>query len=184
MLKQVDISHNRIRHSASFRQTISRLFSNSYHLVDVNVADAVAYLPIDTFASNVHLEKIDLSQNKLQKITFSLTHLLNLEVFDIRNNSIERLDKLSRKLLDKLYNNQRRMRNITNNSTLLVDMGGNPFTCDCQSIDFLKWFASSPMFSSTRHLYSCATRQIQVMNAHIMRQGKIVNGLNVNKGKF
>ena len=117
--------------------------------------NGIPFLPNDTFFSNTMLERIDLSENSFQQITFEITHLRHLKVLDMQKNSIESLNTFSRISLDKLYNHQNKETSETDNHSLLADLRGNPFSCSCQSLDFLKWFVSSPVFKYTRHQYSC-----------------------------
>ena len=111
--------------------------------------NGIPFLPSDTFLSNTMLERIDLSENCFQQMTFEINHLRHLKLLDMQKNSIESLNAFSRNSLDKLYNHQNKETGETDNHSLLADLRGNPFSCSCQSLDFLKWFVSSPVFKST-----------------------------------
>ena len=36
-----------------------------------------------------------------------------------------------------------------------MDLRGNPFSCDCDSLAFIQWFVKSPIFSRTLDMYTC-----------------------------
>ena len=156
-LRRIDISHNKLGIRKTGHEAFSELFRKNYNLREINVANnSLQFLPPETFLSNKLLEKIDLSENKLTQISFDISHLAQLEVLDMRNNYIESLDYDSRNQLDNLYKSRKRKPlSPGNNVTLLVDLRGNRFVCNCQSLDFLKWFVDSPIFSVTGQLYHC-----------------------------
>lgn len=115
-------------------------------------------MPADTVLNNTKLETIHMSLNNMQQITFEISHLRDLKILDMRYNSIETLNAFSRDSLDKLYNLQEQIHQpAAETSSLVVDLRGNPFSCDCRSMEFLKWFVNSPIVSPTRHMYFCKT---------------------------
>ena len=157
-LRRVDLSQNKLGVSDSSTEALSELFRENSLLEEINIANnSLLVLPRETFLSNKALEKIDLSGNKLKQITFDLSHLTNLTNLNLRNNCIETLDFGSRKTLDKLhvYSSRKKQHSTGNNFSLMVDLRNNRFVCDCRSMEFLKWFVDSPIFSSTKHLYHC-----------------------------
>ena len=156
LLRKVDISHNKLGISNSSTEALSVLFRENVRLEEINIANnSLLEIPRQTFLSNNLLENIDLSGNKLKQITFNISHLANLTSLNMRNNYIETLDLNSRNTLDKLYCIRKKQLSTGNNASLLVDLRGNRFVCDCRSINFLRWFVDSPIFSSSRHLYHC-----------------------------
>ena len=156
-LRRVDISHNNLGSSKTSSEAFSVLFRENYQLEEIIAANNnILFLPRNTFLSNMLLEKLDLAGNKMKQLTFEISHLTRLKVLDMRNNSIETLDSFSRQAVDKLYSfGGKKHISIETNASLLVDLRGNPFTCDCRSLDFLTWFVESPIFLSTRYTYLC-----------------------------
>ena len=155
LLRQIDISNNRLGHSKLINTTFSNLFrTNNVISIILMAGNGIHNLPNHTFMFNTLLETIDISENAFQQITFGIDHLRHLNVLDMRNNAIQYLNEFSRNSLDMLYNHQNE-RAEEARYQLFVDLRGNPFTCSCDSLDFLMWFALSPIFKSTRYQYSC-----------------------------
>ena len=105
------------------------------------------------FVHNRAIEYLDLSSNALQQITFEIKQLLNLSELKMSKNLITYLDAASRKRLDDLYN--LKCKQSCNHSSFTVDLQENPFSCGCESLEFIEWFISSPMFDGSRSMYSC-----------------------------
>ena len=158
-LMKIDLSKNKLSKNKLFDETFSVLFQNNTKLEEINLSDnGLMYLPPITFTFNRYLKRIDISNNAIRQISFNISRLINLDLLDMRNNSIKHLDEFSRGNLYSLYKMQRRRRNhVKQNttSTFLIDLRGNPFSCECDSLQFIKWFAVSPIFTATRHLYHC-----------------------------
>ena len=55
--------------------------------------------------------------------------------------------------MDDLYN--LKCMQSCNYSSFTVDLQENPFSCGCESLEFIEWFISSPMFDKSRSMYSC-----------------------------
>ena len=49
-----------------------------------------------------------------------------------------------------------------NNIIFIVDLRDNPFSCQCDSLDFLQWFIDSPVFDKTRDQYNCEIDDLSV----------------------
>ena len=160
-LRQIDLGNNRLSETHLYDQILSKLFNNNLLLKEINLANnGLQYLPKGTFSFNPKLTEITLNQNRFQQINFNITHLSRLKFLDLRNNSIEFLNAFSRDSLDKLYKTQAKTQTNQEGykfykTKFVVDLRGNPFSCRCEALSFLSWFASSPLFSSTRHLYYC-----------------------------
>ena len=156
-LTKVDLSHNNLHMMTPDTNTWLALFAHKHLLQTIDLSfNKLTDLPKDTFKSNVNLQELNLQGNRFQQITFSISHLLGLEILDFRNNSVQFLDGHSRQSLQALHDS-RQVTNLTFNSSteLEVLFLDNPLSCSCSSLDFLQWFVSSLVFSSSRHLYSC-----------------------------
>lgn len=158
-LMKIDLSNNKLSQTHLFYETFSVLFQNNPHLEEISLNNnGLRYLPSRTFAFNSYLKRIDISSILFQQITFKVSRLLNLDTLDMRNNSIQHLDESSRRALDSIYEGHQRQQNHTKQtkaSTVLIDLRSNPFLCECDSVQFVKWFVASPIFTATRHRYHC-----------------------------
>lgn len=76
------------------------------------------------------LMDLHLGNNKLHNLDFDVECLKHLRFLDLEMNQIS---TLSSKDLDRLDSFPRK------NQSLLVDFGGNPFSCDCGTNDFYGW---------------------------------------------
>ena len=155
-LETVDLSNNKLFKANAFGATFSALFRHNRLLKVIDLSyNKLKWLPEGMFGLNTNLTNLDLSHNLFQQITFNISNLLCLTVLDLRFNLIQSFDGSSRKRLETLYERQKQ-HNVTNNKNAIhVLLTGNPFSCSCSSLDFIKWFAMSPIFSTTRSEYHC-----------------------------
>ena len=94
----------------------------------------IKYLPNKTFTSVKLISEIDLSNNSLSKIELDLNDNVNLKKLDI---SFNLLPSLPSQFIKNLKRRQE------SNTTLVINLLGNPFQCDCKSIPFLKFVGSA-----------------------------------------
>ena len=152
-LNELDLSYNELSRVSDFENRFSELFHYSSHLTYVHMnGNGLQYVPKKTFESNLYLEHLDLSNNSLTQIDFEVLHLLDLKLLNLRSNKIESLDDISRRSLDALYVNQIK---ANRTDTVQVRLHDNPLSCQCTSLSFLQWVVDAPMFSATRHDYTC-----------------------------
>ena len=158
LLEEIDLSNNRLAHSSSFKQTFQQLFRKNKLLNKIDISNnELTYVPSDTFESNTLLSSLYLSGNAFKQIMFDVESLLYLTLLEMQNNSIIHLDAISRNALDALHRLQKFQHNTAKeNRTIQVDLRGNPFSCVCDSLDFIKWFVNSPLFID-KHQYTCQT---------------------------
>ena len=152
LLSEIDLSNNRLSQTNVFDTTFQRLFRKNSLLEKMDLSsNDLTYLPFYTFKSNALLSSLDLSGNKFEQILFDVKSLRHLTLLDMRNNSIMALNAESRNGLDTLY----RLQHKTNiNRTFEVDLRGNHLSCDCDALDFVEWFVSSPLFTN-KDQYTC-----------------------------
>ena len=152
-LIELDLSFNELFKMTVFEAHFSKMFKYNSALEKVQLkGNNLMHIPENTFEGTLHLDHLDLSNNSLTQVGFKVSHLLKLDILDLRSNKIEALDDLSRESLNNLYANQ-----IEANATRIVQvwLQGNPFSCQCKHLSFLQWLAKSPIFSTTRHEYKC-----------------------------
>ena len=151
-LHEINLSENRLSRSKDFENTFQVIFRENYLLRKLNLSNNdFTFIPFETFKSNTLLSFLDFSENKLLQITFNITSLLYLELLDMRNNLITALNNDSRAALDTLYKLQH---TAEMNRTVEVDLRGNLFSCDCNSLEFVQWFVNSPLFRN-KDQYTC-----------------------------
>lgn len=154
-LQKLDFSHNQIYKIKPLDTTVPNLFNRNLNLQVIDLSfNWLTYLPKRTFSANINLKQLHLNGNKLGQISFDISNLLNLTILDLRFNSIGFLDNFSRTTLTDLYKSQKQRNPNETGYIVQILLDGNPFSCSCQFLDFLRWFVASPIFSSP-HRYSC-----------------------------
>ena len=124
----------------------------------------IKQLPRQTFSKATALREIDISQNSLSELNIELKPLLSLETVDLSANLIT---SLKQPFLNEL------IKRDSLNATLTINLVRNPFQCDCDSIDFLKFIKSVTTYSVVfKHLqeYNCLyfDEQVPMVNVDIL----------------
>ena len=152
LLREIDLSDNKLSRSKTFVITFQQLFRKNSLLEKLYLSsNDMTHLPFETFKSNMLLSILDLSGNKFHQISFDVSALLQLKKLDLRSNSIIALSADSRNSLDTLY---RKQQTDKVNKTIEVDIRGNHLSCECASLEFVEWFVNSPLFTNKDH-YTC-----------------------------
>ncbi|KAK6964486.1 TLR cluster1 member 32 [Biomphalaria glabrata] len=108
-----------------------RLFQNLTRLQQLDLSsNLLNYLSTDTFMYNKHLKWLTLAQNQFREIPFSLKYTAELEVLDLRENSLNTIDMASIHQLDKI---------VTKSGHLQLLLSGNVLSCGCNDLQFLHW---------------------------------------------
>ncbi|XP_052105951.1 toll-like receptor 4 [Mytilus californianus] len=112
--------------------------------IDISQNDIKELAPF-TFYSQPLLHHIDLSNNKIQDITFDLSCLLALEFLNLSNNRI------------KFFNESvmRTINTLVMNKQLTIDLSQNLLQCTCKTIPFLRWMIESNVLFVDLQEYSC-----------------------------
>ena len=169
-LTNIDLSGNRLTKTRP--DIFSDLFKNNIRLEQLNLnGNMLSTLPLDTLVSNIKLKKLYLSHNFFKQLTFDISQLIELEYLDLSHNSIEYLDEYSIQLLDDLYDTQKSGIDLSeSNTTLVLDLSGNPFTCQCSALQFLQWFIQSPLLKTSTQDYRCTLNRESIpMDAEAAR---------------
>ncbi|XP_045185007.2 toll-like receptor 8 [Mercenaria mercenaria] len=157
-LLQINLSDNNLfemvdRNYSLFGQLLSSYPSLQIIQLSFN---KLTEIPTEMFNENINLETIDLSDNSLPKITFSLRHLLNLKFLILENNKISTLDHMSLTNLQSL--NVRKL--LPKKSSGILKMNGNPFVCsECYNLSFTKWLASTPLIDRNGNNIFCKNHE-------------------------
>ncbi|KAH3825283.1 hypothetical protein DPMN_127157 [Dreissena polymorpha] len=112
----------------------------------------LARIPFNMFLTNSELEELDLSQNKISSLNFSIGQLTHLKVFNLSHNAITSIDAQTRDTMEKLASD-------TNSHKLLIDLSNMPFICSCDDdhIETIQWIYQNldTFIASPREDYIC-----------------------------
>ncbi|XP_005097642.1 uncharacterized protein LOC118477115 [Aplysia californica] len=103
-------------------------------------------LPSSVFSSNLRMNSILLSSNRLTSLGFDLSTTPSLGVLDLRKNAISSLDIASRTALDTHAQSKP-------DFSLLLE--GNPIYCMCSRVPFLVWLHTTWVRLDMSGNYSC-----------------------------
>ena len=107
----------------------SHVLQDQRFLSNLSLAkNRIQSIPNSLFDNLTHLTQLDLSENDIQSMTFSIKKLIKLEFLSLQNNRIKFLSHENMRELEK-----RRRKLLT------IDLTGNEFLCSCETLDFLNW---------------------------------------------
>ncbi|CAG2244405.1 TLR13 [Mytilus edulis] len=112
--------------------------------IDISQNDIKELAPF-TFDSQPLLKHIDLSNNKIQDITFNLSSLVKLEFLNLSNNKIKFFDESTIRTINTLVVH----------TQLTIDLSQNILQCTCKTIPFLRWMLESNVLFVNLQEYSC-----------------------------
>ncbi|VDI53585.1 toll-like receptor 13 [Mytilus galloprovincialis] len=98
-----------------------------------------------TFHQYSSLEKLILSNNEFNEITFDFEHLTDLKLVDLSNNRIKSFSHKSMEILSVLMENKNFSLNLENNN----------LQCTCDTIIFLSWMQQNLLHFVNNNLYKC-----------------------------
>ncbi|XP_021375444.1 toll-like receptor 4 [Mizuhopecten yessoensis] len=108
------------------------IFRNASRIDELDMSlNHLNSLPNETLEGLEDLQKLNLSWNFMKKIPPGLFKMNNLSHIDLRYNKLVFLDKVTTDWLDN------RADRSESGVTVLLD--GNPFTCTCDTEDFVSW---------------------------------------------
>ena len=130
-LRKLDLSYNKLYKTNTFNVTFSVLFKKNLHLRVLDLSsNRLPYLP-DAFSTNSDLQELRLSNNTFHQIDFNVSHLIHLLLLNLEFNSVRSVHLRARQMFDFLLKR--------NNNRTHILLKGNPLTCSCDSLDFLRW---------------------------------------------
>ena len=124
----LNISNNFLGHQLRREDSKYLLFEQKFlNILDLS-ANGIPSLPHDFFYPFVRLEILDLSNNDIEDITFSLKHLQGLQQLNLRNNRLKTFTHKTMSELDSIATGH-----------LMIDIRENVLLCSCDSLNFLTW---------------------------------------------
>ena len=136
------LSYNQLSTSLSV-DVNGELFGSCSQLVVLDLANNdIKLLPRNVFSNLTILKYLNLSMNSLRTLNVTLSHMKYLELLDISSN-----------LLGFLGNDALAQLNAL--ESLVIDATGNPFICDCQSLQFLHWASKNKKRLRNFRQYQC-----------------------------
>lgn len=132
-LEYLDLSKNYLykmsRDNSSLFEQILWPFLN-LRLVSFS-GNQIEIIPKMTFIKNKKLEQIDLSNNRIVTINFSLSAIFNLHVLNLSSNLFTTIDTSSKTLFQNW---------MSVSSSWSVDLSNNPLSCfDCNHLELIRW---------------------------------------------
>ncbi|GFO25575.1 toll-like receptor e [Plakobranchus ocellatus] len=148
-LEKLDLSDNYLSQNL-YEDTNGDIFKNLRSITNLNLhLNNIFTLTSRVFENLDKMKHLDLSQNRLGEVAFSIAHMKQLEVINLTGNEIRSLSRETMKEID-LINKER--------IQLKLDLGYNPIGCDCDNRRFLEWFTESGvMWKNISYRYLCDT---------------------------
>ncbi|CAG2221834.1 TLR13 [Mytilus edulis] len=150
-IAKIDLSHTKTEQHA-YNHDIPKI---EYDVYVNNVGTGVKELDLSynlitslaqfTFHQYSSLEKLILSNNEFNEITFDFEHLTDLKLLDLSNNRIKSFSHKSMEILSELMENKNFSLNLENNN----------LQCTCDTIIFLSWMQQNLLHFVNNNLYKC-----------------------------
>ena len=134
-------------------EKVDNLFGSHYlDLVNLDLSfNDISSLPEAAFLHLSSLQKLNLSKNSLDGITFMFFHMANLSIIDLSHNRISRLSSAAIAQLNILISKrqQKQQPNLT------LDMSGNVFEGSCATSLSLEWVLKHKTIFRNFNEYNC-----------------------------
>lgn len=171
-LKILDLAINKLGQAISNENYAKSFFNALLQVQALNMSNnGINIIPKDVLSSNNKLRILDLSHNNLANVDFGLQYLAFLEYLDLTFNSIININASSCNILKNLNFKK----TITMSFSLTqkeaqtkVNFQGNPFTCSCNNVCFLKYLIE------LNETFTC----------FLNSKTEIINDPNVRKSEF
>lgn len=134
-LRYIDLSHNLLHKMSSFYPSLFEQLLWTFHKLHfVGLSgNKLSRIPKLTFFNNPSLEVIDLSDNRLNTVNFSLENCRKLLLLNLSRNMFTAIDATSRLLLGAW---------MSMTTSGKVDMANNEFSCSkCTNFDYMFWLS-------------------------------------------
>ncbi|GFR58836.1 Toll-like receptor e [Elysia marginata] len=121
------------------------IFENLRNLTLLNLAENdIWHLYPPAFKNMAKLKHIDLSENRLGAVQFSLAHMKSLQTLNLKSNQIQTLTPETMAAVDEISKGRK---------PLWINLSFNPIRCDCDNLKFLEWLTNSGHMNRLRDDY-------------------------------
>ena len=162
-LKTLLLQNNEIGEEIMSVDRKGDLFSNLTKLRILDLSEnVIKALPNLIFRNQRQLRTLSLAGNFLTNLSFVLDTLVNIELLNLSNNQLDSIPKTQTNALDK----------IALGSKLQLDLRGNPLSCDCTHVDFVKWLETTKVTLIEKTNLECTYSngsQVSLKDIHIVR---------------
>ena len=146
-IPKLEILHASSTDIGKFIGNNSDVFSKNLELKELILADSIVKsFPSEIFKENKKLEKLDLGNNHLEDMHIQLNSLAKLNFLDIKMNEIKTLDVSFTDGLEELF---------VKSGNFSLNLEGNPVSCSCRDLPFIKWMKETGINLINRGNYKC-----------------------------
>ncbi|XP_048248206.1 toll-like receptor 4 [Haliotis rufescens] len=129
------------------RDTKGEIFKNLTQLTELVISNNdLKGLRGDVLRDLYSLQILNVSNNGMYNFNAKINHLIHLQVIDCSHNQIS---WLSRKVMDDIKEIKSKVPNLT------LHLQGNPLSCSCNQLPFLKWLLTSGITPDNMNGYYC-----------------------------
>jgi Leucine-rich repeat (LRR) protein len=160
-IRRINLSNNLLfKMSRENLYLFENILSGLKNLQHINLShNQLTDIRIAIFKYNELVEEIDLSNNHLQQVHFSLTRQKRLRVLNLQGNKIKTLDPLSLNNLKDIH----RLKKSTEHHVSIY-LKDNPLDCSkCEAKTFFTWLTKSPKVDISSQGLVCSGK-----NGHMM----------------
>ena len=142
-LRYLNVSNNALGH----RQTdFQKVFSLTSRLEDIDLSNnRLREIHPNSFAMCTQLQELKLNNNEFDDIHLELFALTHLRLLDLSGNILPYLRSGFVEQLNNLYAN----------TTFKLNLRNNDFVCSCDSLPFLRWLQTTPVYVIGKAELSC-----------------------------
>ena len=142
-LRFLNLSHNNLGASESdFGETFIHLI----RLEDINLShNKLKSISPKAFQRCTRLRRLNLANNELSQFDLNIRHMSMLEYIDVSENRLFRLSGVFTSKLDEQFQIQ----------TFELNLRGNVLVCNCISVVFVRWVASTKVLLTDRDKLKC-----------------------------
>ncbi|KAK2165419.1 hypothetical protein NP493_1365g00001 [Ridgeia piscesae] len=142
-LRFLNLSHNNLGLAGSdFGETFIHLI----RLEDINLShNKLRSISPVAFQRCTRLRRLNLANNELTQFDLNIRHMTMLEYIDLSENRLFRLSSVFTSKMDEQFQTQ----------TSEVNLRGNVLVCNCESVLFVRWVASTKVLLTDRDKLIC-----------------------------
>ena len=149
------------------RRMDETVFENFHHLERLDLSsNEIKILTGNVFSNQKNLIVLKLAANCLWLIDFEFTHMSNLTVLDLSNNSLTHLNAETRDRIDAL-------KRIS--PKFVINLQRNPLECSCSNLPFIQWAYEHKTTFVSFDLHTCVYHDKLVKFSNVEQ---IVRNLN------